>query len=162
MRAFDLRPGRLVLALVVAAVAGALFASGAGAARIKVRHVWIPAPVAPGTPSSFSLPGSHLKRGLNLNQVGIIKVGSAKAKNVLVFEPGTSGGGAYIVPLREVARRTHAGLAGVVGRTPREPARGPVGGSSKAKKGQATPAQLFHYYLGYLTESPQHGTAHAA
>src|SRR6185437_8954211 len=58
MRAFDLRPGRLVLAVAVAALAGALFASGAGAAkvRIKVKHVWLSAPVAPGTPSSFSAP----------------------------------------------------------------------------------------------------------
>ncbi len=154
MRAFDLRPGRLVLALVVAAVAGALFASGAGAARIKVRHVWIPAPVAPGTPSSLSLPGSHLKRGLNLNQVGIIKVGSTKAKNVMVFEPGTSGGGAYIVPFaKSLAARMPGWQVWSVER--RENLLEDQSEVKKAKKGQATPAQLFHYYLGYLTESPQ-------
>src|SRR5947199_5546059 len=100
MRAFDLRPGRLVLAVVFAALAGALFASGAGAAntRIKVKHVWLAAPVAPGTPNSFSAPGSGLRQNQNLNQVGVIKVGSPKAKNVMVFEPGTSAGGPYIVP----------------------------------------------------------------
>ena len=153
MRAFDLRPGRLVLALVVAALAGALFASGAGAARIKVRHVWMPAPAAPGTPSSFSSPGSGLKRGLNLNQVGVIKVGSAKAKNVLVFEPGTSAGGAYIVPFaKSLVERLPGWQVWSVER--RENLLEDQSEIEKAKKGQATPAQLFHYYLGYITEHP--------
>ena len=31
--------------------------------------------------------------------MGVIKIGNKKAKNVLVIEPGTSGGGAYFVPL---------------------------------------------------------------
>ncbi len=41
---------------------------------------------APGTPAKY-------------DKVGVIKVGPAKAKNVLVLEPGTSAGGAYFVPL---------------------------------------------------------------
>ena len=41
---------------------------------------------APNTPKKF-------------DKVGIIKIGNKKAPNVLVIEPGTSGGGAYFVPL---------------------------------------------------------------
>ena len=156
MQAFDLRPGRLVLAVVVAAFAGALFASTAGAAkvRIKVKHTWLAAPVAPGTPNSFSAPGSGLRHNLNLNQVGIIKIGSPKAKNVMVFEPGTSGGGAYIVPFaKSLTERLPGWQVWSVER--RENLLEDQSEVKKAKKGQATPAELFHYYLGYLTESPQ-------
>src|SRR5690348_6530952 len=43
---------------------------------------------APGTPAQY-------------NKVGVIKVGAASAKNVLVLEPGTSAGSAYFVPLAQ-------------------------------------------------------------
>ncbi len=152
MRAFDLRPGRLVLALVIAAVAGAVFAGGAGAAKIHVRHVWLPAPAAPGTPSSFSVPGAHL-RNLNLNQVGVIKIGSKKAKNVVVFVPGTSAGAAYIVPFaKSLTERLPGWQVWSVER--RENLLEDQSEIRKAKRGLATPQQLFHYYLGYLTENP--------
>ena len=42
--------------------------------------------VAPGTPS-------------HLNEVSILQVGSAKARNVLVLNPGTSASASYFVPL---------------------------------------------------------------
>jgi hypothetical protein len=41
---------------------------------------------APGTPPKY-------------NKVGVIKIGPASAKNVLVLEPGTSAGATYFVPL---------------------------------------------------------------
>jgi hypothetical protein len=43
----------------------------------------------------FSTPGTPAK----YNKVGVIKIGLANAKNVLVLEPGTSAGSAYFVPL---------------------------------------------------------------
>lgn len=92
--------GRLVL---TAAITAAVCATGAGGAaaktvNLKITRHWMPAPQAPETPNSITLHGIRLKHGLDLNQVGVIKVGSPKAKNVIVFEPGTSAGAAYIVP----------------------------------------------------------------
>jgi pimeloyl-ACP methyl ester carboxylesterase len=156
MRVFDLRLGRLVPALVVVALVCALSAAGAGAAGVPVKRVWMAAPTAPETPSSFSLPGSHLPRGLNLNQVGVIKVGSKKAKNVLVFEPGTSAGAAYIVPFaKSLVEKLGDWQVWSVER--RENLLEDQSMVNKAKRGLATPAQLFHYYLGYLTEKPATG-----
>ena len=97
MGAFGARTGRPFLAAAIAAAVCAAAAGGA-AAKLQVKRVWMPAPTAPATPSSITLKGVHLKHGLNLNQVGVIKIGSKNAKNVLVFEPGTSAGAAYIVP----------------------------------------------------------------
>jgi pimeloyl-ACP methyl ester carboxylesterase len=58
----------------------------ASAAARPLSVTWLRGFAAPGTPAKY-------------NKVGVIKVGSAKAKNVLVFEPGTSAGSAYFVPL---------------------------------------------------------------
>ena len=91
------------------------------ARRSKVN--WMAGFPAAGTPSKY-------------NKVGVIKVGPRSAKNVLVLEPGTSAGGAYFVPLAKWIVVESAGLAGVVGRAAREPARGPVG----AEPGQAAQA----------------------
>ena len=79
---------------------------------------------SPGTPAKY-------------DQVGVIKVGRRRLENVLVLEPGTSAGAAYFVPLARwiVARASGAGL---VGRAPREPPRGP----SVLNLGQAGPRHL--------------------
>ena len=58
----------------------------ATAAALKV--TWMKGFAAPATPAKY-------------NKVGVIKVGPAKAKNVLVLAPGTSAGGAYFVPLAQ-------------------------------------------------------------
>ena len=72
----DGRLGRLSLvaiALLLAAVAMAPAAS----AMVKVREPKVtrtvePAPAAPGTPATFTVPG--INKAVNLNTVGIIKV----------------------------------------------------------------------------------------
>jgi len=142
---------RLLLAIVWTALICALAASSASAGL--VREVWMPAPAAPGTPTSFNAPGVHLKKNLNLNQVGVIKIGRAGAKNVMVIEPGTSGGGAYFIPL---AKNLVAKLPGwqIWAVERRENLLEDQTWLNKAKHGTATPEQVFHYYLGWLTESP--------
>ncbi len=142
---------RFALSVMGAVLACGLAASVASA--VPVKEKWMAAPVAPGTPSSFNVSTLHLKKNLNLNQVGVIKVGKPKAKNVMVIEPGTSGGGAYFVPLaKDLVERLPGWQIWAVER--RENLLEDQSYLRKAKSGKATVEQVFHYYLGYLSESP--------
>ena len=93
--------------------------AAAAPASAKLGVTWMKGYAAPGTPAKY-------------NKVGVIKVGSRHARNVLVLEPGTSAGAGYFVPLAQWIVVPRARLAGVVGGAPREPARGPV----RAQPGQ--------------------------
>jgi hypothetical protein len=100
----------------------------------------------------------HLDEGLfgpstpaKYNKVGVIKVGPAKAKNVLVLAPGTSAGGAYFVPLAQW----------LVSKLPRwqvwseerrENLLEDQSVLNLAKHGKASPQRVFDYYLGYLSD----------
>jgi hypothetical protein len=75
------------LIVVLASTAIAL----TGTAHAALRVTWMPGVKSPGTPARY-------------DKVGVIKVGPATAKNVLVLEPGTSAGATYFVPL---ARQSH-------------------------------------------------------
>jgi hypothetical protein len=55
----------------------------AGAPPLRI--TWMPGFKAPRTPAKY-------------DRVGVIKVGSPRARNVLVLVPGTSAAGAYFVP----------------------------------------------------------------
>lgn len=143
---------RLAGGLVVATAICAATAGGAAAAAVRVHKVWMPAPAAPGTPSSIDLRAYNLPGHLNLNQVGVIKVGRSSARNVLVFEPGTSAGAAYIVPFaKSLVERLPGWQVWSVER--RENLLEDQSMIDRAKRGAATPAELFHYYLGYITEA---------
>ena len=61
-----------------------------------MRVQWMNGFRAPGTPP-------------RLDKVGVLKIGPAQARNVLVFEPGTTAGSAYIVPLAQWLVRTLPG-----------------------------------------------------
>ncbi len=153
MQAFGTRAGRLGLVATLALGACALWTGGASAA-VQVKRIWMPAPTAPETPNSITLKGTRLRHGLNLNQVGVIKIGSRRAKNVLVFEPGTSAGAAYIVPFaKSLVEKMPGWQVWSVER--RENLLEDQSFIAKAKHGTATPQELFHYYLGYLAESPE-------
>jgi pimeloyl-ACP methyl ester carboxylesterase len=129
-------PSRLVLAIVVVALTLAGAAATAGARSI--RTVWMPGYAAPETPEK-------------LDQVGIVKIGSTSAKNVLVIEPGTSGGGAYFVPLAKwIVEKAPGWQVWAVER--RENRLEKHSELNKFKHGQVTPQQFFRYYLGYITE----------
>jgi hypothetical protein len=98
---------------------------------------WMPGFTAPGTPAKY-------------NKVGVIKVGRPAAKNVLVLEPGTSGGGAYFVPLAQwLVSKLPGWQVWSVER--RENLLEDQSMLNLAKKGQASNTQVFNYYLGWLT-----------
>jgi pimeloyl-ACP methyl ester carboxylesterase len=117
------------LALLVSA------ASGASAAALKVS--WMPGFNAPGTPARY-------------DKVGVIKVGSPSARNVLVLEPGTSAAAAYFVPLAKwIVSTAPRWQVWAVQR--RESLLEDQSVANQAKRGKANATQLFNYYLGYLT-----------
>ncbi len=151
MRRTGFGPRRLALALAAAMLLCAAIAATASAGPIRVQRKWMPAPAAPGTPATFHVKGTHLKPNLDLNQVGIIKIGRRSAKNVLVFEPGTSAGAPYILPFaRSLVERLPDWQVWSVER--RENLLEDQSMLDRAKAGKATPQELFYYYLGYLAE----------
>src|SRR5581483_9715191 len=109
----------------------------AAAAPLKVR--WMAGVPAAGTPAKY-------------DKVGVIKVGRAQAKNVLVLEPGTSAGGSYFVPLAKWITSTLPGWQ-VWSVERRENLLEDQSMLNRAKKRQINGQQLFDYYLGYLTNS---------
>ncbi len=130
LAALGLAAGSLMLASLIGT-------AGASAASL-IKESWLTGYAAPGTPMS-------------LDKVGIIKVGSSKAKNVLVIEPGTSGGGAYFIPLAKwLTEKLPTWQVWAVER--RENLLEDQRELTKFKAGKATPAELFHYYLGYQSE----------
>ena len=124
---------RFVLLVVLAC---ALVPSSAGATAPKVQ--WMPGAIAPGTPAKY-------------NRVGVIKVGPARAKNVLVLEPGTSAGATYFVPLAKwIVSRAPGWQVWSVER--RENLLEDQSVVNQAKAGRASGTELFNYYLGYLSD----------
>src|SRR5947209_4482392 len=92
---------------------------------------------APGTPSKY-------------DKVGVIKVGSHSARNVLVLEPGTSAAGAYFVPLAKwiVSKSTGWQVWAVVRR---ESLLEDQSEANLAKDRKVNGTQMFDYYLGFIT-----------
>src|SRR5262249_36033245 len=113
-----------------------VFASAASARALKV--TWMNGFAVPGTPAKY-------------NKVGVIKVGSASAKNVLVFVPGTSAGSAYFVPLAKWIVSTAPDWQ-VWSVERRENLLEDQSVLNAAKVGRASPRTVFDYYLGYLSD----------
>jgi pimeloyl-ACP methyl ester carboxylesterase len=122
-----------VLALAAAAPRVAA-AAAPSAAALKV--TWMAGYPAPGTPSKY-------------NKVGVIKVGSPSARNVLVLVPGTSAAAAYFVPF---AKWVVSALPGwqVWAVERRENLLEDQSVLDLAKQGKASSTEVFDYYLGYL------------
>jgi hypothetical protein len=94
---------------------------------------------APGTPVMF-------------DKVGVLKVGPERAPNILVLNPGTSASAAYFAPLaRTVVRKARGWQVWAVER--RENLLEDHSMLNRAKRGTATPRQVFDYYLGWITDS---------
>ena len=126
-------------AVLVVWVALALVAASAADADLKVG--WMRGVPSPGTPARY-------------DQVGVIKVGSPRARNVLVLEPGTSAGAAYFVPLAQwIVARAPGWQVWSVDR--RENLLEDQSVLNLAKDGLATSTQLFDYYLGWLDPALQ-------
>jgi pimeloyl-ACP methyl ester carboxylesterase len=124
------------LTAITLACAAALMSLPATAAALKV--TWMKGFAAPATPAKY-------------NKVGIIKVGPAKAKNVLVLAPGTSAGGAYFVPLAEWLVSKLPGWQ-VWSEERRENLLEDQSVLNLAKRGKASTQRVFDYYLGYITD----------
>ena len=128
---------RRLTVLVAAVCAAAWFAAPAHA---DLNVTWMRGASSPGTPAKY-------------DKVGVIKVGSPTAKNVLVLEPGTSAGAAYFVPLAQVDRRPSAPAWQVWSVERRENLLEDQSVLNLAKQGKATSTQLFDYYLGFLDQT---------
>jgi hypothetical protein len=129
---------RIRRAAIVAAalVAGLALAAPAPAA---VRFERIAGFAARGTPAKY-------------NKVGILKVGPARARNVLVLNPGTSASAAYFAPLaKTIVRGAKGWQVWAVER--RENLLEDHSMLDLAKQRQVTGRQLFDYYLGWITDS---------
>jgi hypothetical protein len=125
----------LATALVSALVIGVLPAS----ASASVRFERIAGFDAPGTPAKY-------------DRVGILEVGPKRSPNILVLNPGTSASAAYFAPLaRDVARKAKGWQVWAVER--RENLLEDHSVLDRAKRGAATPGQVFDYYLGWITDS---------
>ncbi len=86
----------------------------------------------------------------SLDRVGVLKVGSPLARNVLVLVPGTSAGAGYFEPLAEdIVNRTH-GRWQVWSVERRENQIEDQSVVDQYKQGQVTSQQFFDYYLGWL------------
>src|SRR5919109_728736 len=86
----------------------------------------------------------------NLDRVGVLKVGPPDAKNVLVLNPGTSAGATYFRPLAGDIVNDTNGAWQVWSVERRENQLEDQSVLDQFKQGQATPQQLFDYYLGWL------------
>ena len=128
---------RVVLVAIAVALASATMVSTASA-TIPVHRIWMPGFTAPGTPGY-------------LNRVGLIKIGSPHATNVLVLEPGTSAGAGYFVPFAKwLVEKAPGWQVWSVER--RENLLEHQSELRMFKKGEVTPAQFFKFYLGYQVE----------
>src|SRR5919204_3766624 len=127
-------------ALPVAALSAAALGTGAASPAAAADHVtWIKGVRAPGTPARY-------------DKVGILKIGPRRARNVLVFIPGTSAGSAYIAPFaRTLVRRVKGWQVWSVER--RENLLEDQSVAEKAKRGRASPGRLYDYYLGWIRNS---------
>src|SRR6478672_3977434 len=128
-------PRKALAALVVigAMLVAAVAASGASAARTQVH--WIHGYKSPGTPNS-------------LNLVGFLRFGPSHAPNILILNPGTSAGAAYFAPLaRAIVNRTPGWQVWSVER--RENLLEDQSVFNRAKRGKATPEQVFDFLLSF-------------
>ena len=123
------------LALALAALL-AIGAATAASATVKFQR--IAGYDAPATPDE-------------LDRVGILKVGPRRAPNVLVLNPGTSSSAAYFRPLAStIVKASEGWQVWAVDRRENQLEDHSV--VDRAKAGEASPQELFDYYLGYLTD----------
>ena len=138
MRSRSSKTRRLALAVVAAAVACAALAPPA-MSKVPVTFKRIAGFPSPGTPAKY-------------NKVGILKVGSKKARNVLVLNPGTSASAAYFAPLaKDVVKQAKGWQVWEVER--RENLLEDHSVLNRAKQGKGSPKQLFDYYLAFITDT---------
>jgi hypothetical protein len=130
------RSRRLVLLALSALAAAGVGTAPAGA---KVSFQRIAGFESPGTPAKY-------------DKVGILKIGSPNARNVLVLNPGTSASAAYFQPLaKSIVAKASGWQVWAVER--RENLLEDHSVLDRAKKGQVGIQEGFDYYLGWLKDS---------
>ena len=123
----------------VLSLASALVLAIAAPAGAKVSFQRIDGFQSPGTPAKY-------------DKVGILKIGSPKARNVLVLNPGTSASAAYFAPLaKRIVAKAKNWQVWAVER--RENLLEDQSMFDRAKAKTATPQQVFDYYLGWINNS---------
>jgi hypothetical protein len=126
------------LVAAIAVVALAALAPPALAKGVRVKFVRLPGFHAPGTPKKY-------------DRVGVLMTGPARARNVLVLNPGTSAGAAYFEPLaKDIVRRARGWQVWAVER--RENLLEDQSRLDLAKRHKIDGKQLFDYYLGWVTD----------
>jgi len=126
------------LVAMAALVALAALAPPALAGGVRVKFVRLAGFHAPGTPKKY-------------DRVGVLMTGPARAKNVLVLNPGTSAGAAYFEPLaKDIVRRARGWQVWAVER--RENLLEDQSRLDLAKRHKIDGNQLFDYYLGWVTD----------
>jgi len=124
---------------VRAAIATAVFALACSSSASALKVTWMQGVPAPGTPAKY-------------DEVGVLKIGPASARNVLVLEPGTSAGSTYFVPLAQwLVSKVKGWQVWAVER--RENLLEDQSMLTLAKEGKASPTAVFDYYLGWLANS---------
>jgi len=122
----------LAIAVVLVMAVLAVGVDGASAATFS----WIKGYDDPATPDQY-------------DQVGVLKEGPPSAKKILVLVPGTSAGATYFAPLaQDIVSRMRGWQVWSVER--RENLLEDQSMLDRVKRGEATPRQLFDYYLGYI------------
>jgi pimeloyl-ACP methyl ester carboxylesterase len=135
--ALALAAGVLALTAVATSATPALGSRSAGA-EVEVRFRRLDGFSAPGTPAKY-------------NKVGVIETGPKDAENILVLVPGTSASAAYFEPLaKDIVRKAKGWQVWAIER--RENLLEDHSVLNQAKKGKATPKQIFDYYLGFVTD----------
>jgi pimeloyl-ACP methyl ester carboxylesterase len=120
-------------------LASALVLAIAAPAGAKVSFQRIDGFKSPGTPAKY-------------DKVGILKIGSPRARNVLVLNPGTSASAAYFAPLaKSIVAKAKNWQVWAVER--RENLLEDQSMFDRAKAKKATPQQVFDYYLGWIKNS---------
>lgn len=133
------RTWALCAGLMVLGAPAASSAVAAPRAPALMHVVWMRGFAAPGTPARY-------------DKVGVLEIGPRHAHNVLVFEPGTSAGSTYIVPLAQWLVRVLPGWQ-VWSVERRQNLLEDQSVLTLAKQGRATPKQVFDYYLGWTRDN---------
>lgn len=127
---------RFTLIAAAGTLAMAVPATAEAAPRVSFER--IAGYASPGTPAAY-------------NRVGILKIGSPTARNVLVLNPGTSASAAYFAPIaKDIVARDRRWQVWAVER--RENLLEDHSMLDRAKAGKATIKQVFDYYLGWLKD----------
>lgn len=129
---------RLVAAVLLALALTLVAGTRPALAQTDTRFRWLDGHAAPGTPAEY-------------DRVGVLEIGPRSARNILILVPGTSASAAYFAPLaRHIVSRVRGWQVWAVERRENQLEDHSV--LDRAKRGDASPDEVFDYYLGWLAD----------